>query len=443
MIESYKHAKSDRRNAVSKPVLAQLKFLLLACWLAGTSTTALAEMIWSDEFNSGTALDSAVWSYDLGATGWGNQELQEYTNAAENVRVENGNLVITAIEAINGDSSSSFTSARVRTEDKLTFKYATIEARIKMPDLAGGLWPAFWTLGNNFSQVGWPDCGELDIVEMGSSASITKGLVNRWVGSTAHWERDGNHVQYGRSLVANSDLNNDFHTFKMEWTPSLVTTYLDGQEIWAIDITSESCSDCSEFHQPHFMILNMAIGGTYTGLLSSDQITATMPAEMLVDYVRIYDNGFTELGGSSKPESESVIGQEYSGSWYNPDQSGHGFSMEFGESEDGSPLAVTYWYTFDISGKPVFLVGNGIPSENDVDITFEAAVGMEYGLFDPQSVDRKEGGTAHFVFSDPDNASFSYIPSGFTATTWGHSAINSLPLVKLFGVPVSGGGVEN
>ncbi len=220
-----------------------------------------------------------TWVRMAGAT----RNCRNTPTSPENVRIENGNLVITAIR-----TESGFTSARVRTEDKLTFKYGTIEARIKMPDLANGLWPAFWTLGNNFSEVGWPHCGELDIVEMGSSESIIRGLINRWVGSTAHWEHNENHVYYGRSLVATADLNDDYHVFKMDWTPSLVTTYLDDQEIWAIDISPESCTDCSEFHQPHFMILNMAVGGNYPGLLDSSQITAVMPAEMLVDYVRIY-----------------------------------------------------------------------------------------------------------------------------------------------------------
>ena len=408
--------------------------LLLGCLLAGITSQVFGRVIWSEEFNTGTALDSTVWSYDLGADGWGNQELQDYTNLPENVRIENGNLVITAIRTASG-----FTSARVRTENKLTFKYGTIEARIKMPDLADGLWPAFWTLGNNFSEVGWPRCGELDIVEMGSSDSIIRGLINRWVGSTAHWELNENHVYYGRSLVTTADLNDDYHIFKMDWTPSLVTTYLDDREIWAIDITPESCTDCSEFHQPHFIILNMAVGGTYTGLLDSSQITAAMPAEMLVDYVRISDNGFTELGGTSNPEIPPFIGQEYSGSWYNPDQSGHGFSMEFGEADDGSPLAVVYWYTYDSTGKPIFMVGSGVPDDKQVTVTFESPVGMQYGVFDKESVVREDGGIAQIEFTDADNATFSYTPSDFSTSNWGHNtSIDSLPLIKLFAIPVSG-----
>jgi len=437
MLEIKKHIKSGRHGAGSKPVTGLLKPLLLAWLLVGTSTTASAQVIWSDEFDTGTALNSAVWSYDLGAGGWGNQELQTYTSTAENVRIENGNLVINVRE-----TDGNYTSARVRTQDKLTFKYGTIEARIKMPDLADGLWPAFWTLGSNFSQVGWPYCGELDIMEMGSSGAISAGVINRRVGSAAHWDNNGIWSSFSRFRDVANDLNDGFHLFRMDWTPTRITTYIDDQQIWTFHIEQSTCAACSEFHQSHFVILNMAVGGTYTGLLSSNQITASTPAEMLIDYVRIIDNGFTELGGSSIPV-EPVIGQEYSGSWYNEDQSGHGFSMEFGESEDGSPLAVVYWYTYDVSGKPVFLVGNGIPGEDYADITFEAAVGMKYGVFDPESVDREDGGTARIEFSDPDNATFSYTPSDFTATTWGHSAIVSLPLVKVFAIPISNTGSAN
>ena len=144
----------------SKLVFLSCRVLLSLCLFAAASSMAFGQVLWSEEFNTGTSPDSTVWSYDLGASGWGNAELQEYTSASENVHIENGNLVITAQKSENG-----FTSARIRTEDKLTFKYGTIEARIKIPDLADGLWPAFWTLGNNFKQVGWPFCGELDIME--------------------------------------------------------------------------------------------------------------------------------------------------------------------------------------------------------------------------------------------------------------------------------------
>lgn len=410
-----------------------LMALVLSGLLAVTGNIAFAQVLWSEEFDSGTSPDSTVWSYDLGDTGWGNSELQEYTSASQNVRIENGNLVITVQK-----NESGFTSARIRTEDKLTFKYGTIEALIKIPDLADGLWPAFWTLGNNFSQVGWPFCGELDIMEMGSGSAILAGVINRRVSSAAHWDNLGTQALYTRAIDAPSDLDDGFHMFTMDWTPERITTYIDGQQIWTIYIKSDACADCSEFHQPHFIILNMAVGGNYTGLFNANQISAATPAEMLVDYVRIYDNGFTELSGSAINEDSPGVGPEYSGSWYNPGQSGHGFSMEFAELSDGSTQAVIYWYTYDNQGNPIFLVGNGIADGYTLEIQFQSPYGMKYGEFDPDSVVRANAGIGRFDFSDPDNTTFSYTPSDFSTQNWGHSTpIDSLPLVKLFSIPVS------
>ncbi len=417
-------------HSIKTSILASL---LVTLWLP-----AQAQVIWSEEFDSGSVPNPDVWSYDLGDWGWGNEELQNYSDETENVRIEDGHLVITAIRETNEDDSDTFSSGRIRTEDKVTFRYATIEARIQLPNLAEGLWPAFWTLGNNFSEVGWPACGELDIFEAGSAAAIASDTVNRRVASTAHWEQSDRHVFYGLPKTLPEDIDNEFHIYRMEWTPTLITTYIDDEWIWAIDITEPSCRDCEEFHRPHFMILNMAVGGTYTQKFNEEDVTAEFPAELRVDWIRITDNGFTELGGSGLPEPEPV--PAWSGSWYNATQSGHGFSMEFGTTSEGDPFAVIYWYTYDTDGNPIFLVGTGVPDATGVDIQFETATGMNYGEFDPDSVTRGDGGTARFEFSDEDNASFSYTPSEFSMSTWGHTAIDDLPLVKLFGIPDSNGG---
>ncbi len=130
------------------------------------------------------------------------------------------------------------------------------------------------------------------------------------------------------------------------------------------------------------------------------------------------------------------IGPAHSGSWYNVDQSGHGFSMEFGQLYDGSPFAGVYWYTYDDLGNPIFMLGTGVPVGDRVEVTFESPVGMVYGVFDPTKVDRNDGGTAVLVFSDRDNATFTYTPSEFSRSEWGHTTpIINLPLIKAFGVP--------
>jgi hypothetical protein len=171
--------------------------------------------------------------------------------------------------------------------------------------------------------------------------------------------------------------------------------------------------------------------------LSPEQITAVTPAEMLVDYVRIYDNGYTQLGGSSIPEKPPVPGQEYLGSWFNQDQDGHGFSMAFGELENGDPVAVVYWYTYDDKGNPIFLLGSGNLDGSRLEIELESPTGMRYGEFNSVPYPRDTGGTAVFEFSSTQNATFSYAPSEFSVSTWGHSAIEALPITRLFTIPVT------
>ena len=128
------------------------------------------------------------------------------------------------------------------------------------------------------------------------------------------------------------------------------------------------------------------------------------------------------------------IGPAHSGSYFNTGQSGHGFSIEFGMLGD-SPFGVVYWYIYDDIGNPIFMVGNGVPVGQEIVINLESPVGMIYGEFDPTTVTREVGGVAVFNFSDRDNATFSYTPSAFSETTWGHTPIVDLPLVKAFGIP--------
>ena len=273
---------------------SRITYLALACLPIFSCSLALADqtLLWSEEFNGTGEPNPAVWSYDLGNLGV-NQELQTYTNDPDNVRVEGGNLVITA----RRESSLTFTSGRIRTQDKIMFQYGTIEARIKIPDLAQGLWPAFWTLGNDISSVGWPKCGEIDVMEMGAGAALADGQVNRRAYSTVHWDIDGNYASYGGELTTNEELNDDFHIWRMEWTPNVIMTFVDDEYAWAIDISNPDAFGGHEFHAPHFFIINLAIGGNFTGLFNPNSITAPLPAEYLIDYVRIYDNGHTILDG--------------------------------------------------------------------------------------------------------------------------------------------------
>ena len=135
--------------------------------------------------------------------------------------------------------------------------------------------------------------------------------------------------------------------------------------------------------------------------------------------------------------SAVAIGPEHSGSWYWNEQSGHGFSIEIGELPDGSPRGVAYWYTYDNKGNPIFMLGNGVPDGDVLDVVFESPVGMNFGEFDPLSVIREDGGTGRFVFTDENIATFQYTPSDFTVANWGHTPIAFMPLTKVFGIPIS------
>ena len=310
------------RNCPFRPDLANRvkRILLLSAgvmFLAGTTSAEI--LIWSDEFETGPGLDASVWSYDLGdgcasgICGWGNNEFQVYTSDPANVRVEGGKLIITALrQTVNGPNdpgpdSYTFTSARVKTQNNLAIQYGSIEARIQLPDLADGLWPAFWTLGTNITGVGWPACGEIDIFEMGSAASIADGVVNRRVGSTAHWDIAGQYAGYGLTYTSPTDLNGSYHIYRMEWTPTYISTYIDGNWVWTMDISNPQRFSGEEFHQSHFLILDLAVGGNYTGITgASSNITAPFPAEYRVDWIRVYDNSFANLSGAAAPITLNV-----------------------------------------------------------------------------------------------------------------------------------------
>ncbi|KAL3937192.1 MAG: hypothetical protein SGBAC_007643 [Bacillariaceae sp.] len=287
---------------ISATKLKLLHLLLLATTFYSKYCCHAAQLIFADEFDVSGPPDPSVWSYDKGDWGWGNAELQMYTDDSKNVQVENGKLVIRA-----RSDAGQLTSARIKTLNKVTFQYGRVEASIKMPDLGNGLWPAFWTLGNDFPIVGWPACGEIDIMEMGHSSGIQEGTVNRKVGSAAHWEHeDDTWATYWDYYTATSNLNDGFHNYTLNWTPQFLETFVDGIRIWKMDISDPNCpaDKCSEFHKPHFFLLNMAIGGRYTDVLNPSGITAPFPAELQVDYVRLYTNQWTNVGGSYFGDNE-------------------------------------------------------------------------------------------------------------------------------------------
>ena len=262
------------------------------------------ELIWHDEFDE--QIDHSTWTYNVGGSGFGNGELQYYTARPENAYIENGNLVIEARRE-NYLGGKQFTSARLNTHGRLAFKYGTLEARIKLPDVDNGMWPAFWLLGNNIGQLNWPACGELDIMEVGRRDGFLAGMVNRRVVSHAFWDFEGNQADYGDFIDWPTELYNDYHLFTMEWTPAYIRTLLDGVQIWEIDISDAPTHSQEEFHAPMFIVANIAVGGwNFVEITDPALITAPFPGKMYIDYVRLFDNGDTELSfGEDIAETEN------------------------------------------------------------------------------------------------------------------------------------------
>lgn len=235
-------------------------------------------LVWNDEFND-SQVNLIDWVYEVNADGGGNNELQYYTSRAENSFVNEGNLHIVAKrESFTGpDGARDYTSARMTTQNRQTFQYGIIKARIKLP-YGQGLWPAFWMLGDNISQVGWPKCGEIDIMEMIGGGNGRDNVVY----GTLHWDSNG-HAEFGRSFSLSSGIfNNDFHEFTINWDSEKIEMLVDGQVFNTVVITNASMS---EFHQPFFIILNVAVGGNWPGAPNNQTV---FPQEMIVDYVRVY-----------------------------------------------------------------------------------------------------------------------------------------------------------
>lgn len=230
-------------------------------------------LVWHDEFD-GETIDLTNWTYDLGAGGWGNGEAQHYTDRPENARIENGMLVIEARQ--ERYYGSYYTSARLKTQGLQEFQYGRIEARLRVP--AGrGLWPAFWMLGSNFATVGWPNSGEIDIMEyIGREPDLILGTIHGPGYSGAlglsHWNRQ------------DYDIADDFHTYAVEWDEDQITWFYDG-EAYGTYTRSDIGEREWPFDQPFFIILNLALGGTFPGPIGLDTV---FPAQYLVDYVRVF-----------------------------------------------------------------------------------------------------------------------------------------------------------
>ena len=248
-------------------------------------------LTWSDEFDGqdGSAVDPTKWVHDVGGSGWGNQELEYYTNGTQNAVVMGGNLVITATTA--GASSYNcyypssgpcqYTSARLLTQNKFSQQYGRIEARIQIPK-GQGLWPAFWMLGADINTSGWPTCGEIDIMEnIGKEPSTNNGSLHMPAAGTSN----DDDLTGTYTLPGNAKLGDDFHTYAIEWSAAAIKFYVD-DNLYETQTPSTATGRTWKFDHPFFMLLNVAVGGQWPGAPDS---TTTFPQTMKVDWVRVYE----------------------------------------------------------------------------------------------------------------------------------------------------------
>jgi len=272
-------------NTSSLSYIALITITLLMVGACSVDETQKLEerswsLTWSDEFDgeAGQLIDASKWTYDIGRgdNGWGNQELQTYTDRPENVSMDGaGNLVITAKR--ESFSGAPFTSARIKTQGLFDQKYGRFEARLKTP-YGPGLWPAFWLVGSNITEVNWPQCGEIDIMELrGQQPNIINGTVHG-PGYSAGGAIGGS---YG---LPDSRFDAAFHVFAVEWGEDFIEFFVD--DFLYKRITPEDLPGEWVYNTEFFLLLNVAVGGNYVGFPTSQ---TPFDQKMIIDYVRVYN----------------------------------------------------------------------------------------------------------------------------------------------------------
>lgn len=282
------------------------KHLTLLCALALIGVVSAQDdytLVWNQDF-TGTSLNKDAWNIEVNGDGGGNNELQYYCEKGVSLGIEPTTgkhcLILTATK--EDYKGKKCTSGRVNSKSKTYFTFGKIEARIKFPNTANGLWPAFWMMGNNYSQVGWPKCGETDIIELGNSSGFN-GKQDRYFNGAMHigraWNADWCDAQ---STTWSYSVEDTFHIITCEWTPTSVKMYMDKdahpeyQPYFQTKLEPNDDADYNRqlvFGKPFFIIFNLAVGGNFPGLYDIDKITALAngPANMYIDWVRVYQRG--------------------------------------------------------------------------------------------------------------------------------------------------------
>lgn len=258
-----------------------------------------SQLLWSDEFN-GDELNLEDWNIEVNGDGGGNNELQYYSERGVSIGEMKGEKCLVLTARKESSHGKTCTSGRVNTMGKITFLHGRIDGRIMVPNTANGLWPAFWLMGDNYKQVGWPKCGEIDILEMGNSEGIKNGTQDRYFNGACHWGEDWrDHMQYAYGVTYDYSLQDgEFHLFTCIRDSEKVAMYVDldkypDAEPYYIMNVNNPDSDrhpANYLHVPCFVLLNVAVGGNFTGIWDINQITALSSGEasMYIDYVRIF-----------------------------------------------------------------------------------------------------------------------------------------------------------
>ncbi|WP_255447362.1 glycoside hydrolase family 16 protein [Schumannella soli] len=284
MIRTTRSTAIRRRRPALFAIAAGVAVLAVgaASAVSGTANAPKAHaenLVWSQDFDgpAGSAPDGNVWNFETGGGGWGNGELQNYTDSRANSELDgNGNLVITARQEGDG----SYTSARLTTAGKYQPQYGRVEARIQIPR-GQGIWPAFWMLGDDIGSVGWPNSGEIDIMEnVGYEPHRVHGTIHGPGYSGAAGPTGTYQHPQGWSFA------DDFHTFAVDWAPGRISWSVDGN-VYETRTTADTNGNPWVFDKPFFIILNVAVGGQWPGYPDG---TTQMPQSMKVDYVRVYSN---------------------------------------------------------------------------------------------------------------------------------------------------------
>lgn len=284
-------------------MMNKLLSLIISVFFAVSALAQDYTLVWNEDFTDG-ALDTQVWNIEVNGDGGGNNELQYYCQKGVSVGAEPTTgkqcLILTATK--EDYQGKKCTSGRVNSKNKMYYTFGRIDARIKFPRTANGLWPAFWQMGNNFDQVGWPKCGETDIIEMGHQNGFN-GKQDRFFNGAMHvgraWNADWCDAQ---EATWSYSLQDTFHIVTLIWTPVSIDMYMDKEAhpengaYFHADLEPNEDADYNRqlvFGKPNFVIANLAVGGNFPGIFNIDGISALNngPQSMYIDWIRIYQRG--------------------------------------------------------------------------------------------------------------------------------------------------------